>query len=79
MSVDRSQIERAIGNLITNAMKATPAGGKGRVPLNGYFFSAASLSSKPNPGFSGNGYRPFTMRMAGNPSRSCHTLSLSPD
>jgi NtrC-family two-component system sensor histidine kinase KinB len=27
VSVDRSQIERAIGNLITNAMKATPAGG----------------------------------------------------
>ena len=27
VSVDRSQIERAIGNLVTNAMRATPAGG----------------------------------------------------
>jgi len=27
VSVDRSQIERVIGNLVTNAMRATPAGG----------------------------------------------------
>jgi signal transduction histidine kinase len=27
VSVDRSQIERVIGNLVTNAMRATPTGG----------------------------------------------------
>jgi signal transduction histidine kinase len=34
VSVDRSQIERVIGNLVTNAARATPAGGRVTVAAN---------------------------------------------
>ncbi len=50
----------------------------GRVPANGYFARLASLSSNPRPGFCASGKRPSTIRMAGNPSHSSHTLSVAP-
>src|SRR5437867_2832185 len=44
-------------------------------PPKGYLLSDSSVRSNPSPGFSGNGYLPFTIRIAGNPNHSAQILS----
>src|SRR5689334_4461988 len=44
-------------------------------PPNGYLANASSLRSNPSPGFSGSGYFPFTIRIAGKPNHSSQILS----